>query len=90
MKIVQIGVLVAVIALIVLFILGYIFNWAWIGVGPYISSNEKSQRSKLKPNATLHGTTNVSRLYRRTLIVCRGFCLRRICGSHNQKMRYAR
>jgi uncharacterized protein YjbI with pentapeptide repeats len=37
MKIVQIGVLIAVIALIVLFILGYIFNWAWIGVGPYIS-----------------------------------------------------
>ena len=37
MKIVRIGVLVAVIALIVLFILGYIFNWAWTGVGPYIS-----------------------------------------------------
>jgi uncharacterized protein YjbI with pentapeptide repeats len=37
MKIVQIGVLVAAIALIVLFILGYIFNWAWTGVGPYIS-----------------------------------------------------
>ena len=37
MKIVQIGVLVAVIALIVLFVGGYIFNWTWIGVGPYVS-----------------------------------------------------
>jgi Pentapeptide repeats (8 copies) len=37
MKIVQIGVLVVVIALIVLFILGYIFNWTWTGVGPYVS-----------------------------------------------------
>jgi Pentapeptide repeats (8 copies) len=37
MKIVQIGVLLAVIALIVLFILGYIFNWTWTGVGPYVS-----------------------------------------------------
>ena len=26
-----------VIALIVLFILGYIFNWTWTGVGPYVS-----------------------------------------------------
>ena len=50
MKIVQIGVFVAVIALIVLFILGYIFNWAWIGVGPYISpphpQNSDFQRGK--------------------------------------------
>ena len=37
MKIVQIGVLVAVIALIVLFILGYIFNWPWVGVGQFVS-----------------------------------------------------
>ncbi len=37
MKIVQIGVLLAVIALIVLFILGYIFNWTWTGVGSYVS-----------------------------------------------------
>jgi uncharacterized protein HemX len=37
MKIVQFGALVAVIALIVLFILGYIFNWSWVGVGQYIS-----------------------------------------------------
>lgn len=37
MKIVQIGVLLAVIALFVLFILGYIFNWTWTGVGSYVS-----------------------------------------------------
>jgi uncharacterized protein YjbI with pentapeptide repeats len=44
MKIVQIGVLVAVIALIVLFTLGYIFNWAWTGVGPYISPSHPQTR----------------------------------------------
>ena len=53
MKIVQIGVLVAVIALIVLFILGYIFNWAWIGVGPYISPPH-SQSSDFQRGKTLY------------------------------------
>jgi uncharacterized protein YjbI with pentapeptide repeats len=37
MKFVRTGVLVAVLALIVLFIFGYIFNWSWVGVGQYIS-----------------------------------------------------
>src|SRR5260370_25155771 len=53
MKIVQICVLVAVIALIVLFILGYIFNWAWIGVGPYISPPH-SQSSDFQRGKTLY------------------------------------
>src|SRR5258708_4875754 len=53
MKIVQIGVLVAVIALIVLFILGYIFNWAWTGVGPYISPSHP-QTSDFQRGKTLY------------------------------------
>jgi hypothetical protein len=46
LKIVQIIILVATIALIVSFIGGYFFNWTWTGFGPYTPPTSNFQREK--------------------------------------------
>jgi uncharacterized protein YjbI with pentapeptide repeats len=43
-KIVQIIVLVLVVGLIVSFIGGYLFNWTWVGIGPYNPPTSNFQR----------------------------------------------